>query len=255
MVMVVRVVAVLTMFVPMVMAAIFTMLMVVMVVMLALAMVVVAMAVVVIVLLEEIWIDVQFRVQVKAKQIKHILEGHIAKVHRTNGCARVHVLQAMDERVFLGFRYQVRLGQEDLIGKAHLAARFLARVQLLVRVLGIHQRDDGINQACLGNLFVHEEGLRHRARVCKACGFDHDAVKIQQAFAALGSQQLQGFAQVFTDGAADAAIAHLQNLLFRLRLEDVGVDVFFAELVLDHGNLHAVRFMQHTLEQRGFARA
>ena len=222
---------------------------------LALAVVVVAMAVVVLIFLEEVGVDVQLGVQIEATQVKHILEGHIAKVHRRDGCTRVHVLEAMDQRVFFSIRHQVGLGQEDLIGKAHLTARFLAVFQLLVGVLGIHQGDDGVDQIGLGNLIVHEEGLSHRAGVGQTGGFDDDAVKVHQALAALGRQQLQGFAQVFTDGAADAAVAHLQNLLFGFGLENVGVDVFLTELVLDHGNLHAVGFVQHALEQRGFARA
>jgi hypothetical protein len=60
------------------------------------------------------------------------------------------------------------------------------------------------------------------------------------ALALLGSQQLQGGAQVFADGAADAAIAHLDDLLAGVGHEDVVVDVLLAELVLDDGDLLAV---------------
>ena len=176
-------------------------------------------------------------------------------MHGANRRAGVHVLEAVGQRVFFRFCHQIGLGHEHLVRKTHLTACFLARVQLLIGVLGIDQRDDGVDQIGLGNLIIHEERLSHGAGISQTGGLNDDAVKVHQALAALGGQQLQGFAQVFADGAADAAIAHLQNLLFGLGLENVGVDVFLAELVLDHGNLHAVRLMQHALEQRGFARA
>ncbi|MNY26616.1 hypothetical protein D3C86_1604750 [compost metagenome] len=96
--------------------------------------------------------------------------------------------------------------------------------------------------------------MRHRAGVGHARGLDDDAIELDQALAALGGQQLQRLAQVFTDGAADAAIAHLHDLFLGLGLEDVGVDVFLTELVFNHGNLLAMGFAEHALEQRGLAR-
>ena len=122
-------------------------------------------------------------------------------------------------------------------------------------MLGIDQGQDRVQQVALGDLVVHEEGLRHRARIGQAGGLDDDAVEVQQALALLGGQQLQGFAQVLADRAADAAVAHLDDLLLGLGHQDVVVDVFLAELVLDHGDLLAVRFGQDALEQRGLAGA
>ena len=122
-------------------------------------------------------------------------------------------------------------------------------------MLGVHQRQDRVEQKGLGNLIVHEEGLRHRTWVGQARGFDHDAVKAEQTFAALGRQQLQGHAQVFADGAADATVTHLDDLLIGVRDQNVVVDVLFTELVLDHGDLLTMGLGQHALEQGGFARA
>ena len=127
-------------------------------------------------------------------------------------------------------RDQIGLGQEELVGKADLAARFLAVVQLLVGVLGVDQGQDGVDEIGLGDLVVHEEGLGDGAGIGQARGLDHDAVELHQALAALGGQQLQGLAQVFADGAADAAVAHLDDLFVGLRHQDVVVDVLFAEL-------------------------
>jgi hypothetical protein len=46
----------------------------------------------------------------------------------------------------------------------------------------------------------------------------------------------------------------MQPLLIWMH-EDFVVDILFAELVLDHGDLHAVLFVQDALEQGGFAAA
>ena len=140
-----------------------------------------------------------------------------------------------------------------MVGKTHLATRFLALIELLRGVFGIDHGEDGIDQVGLGNLIVHKKGLHHRAGVGQARGFNHDALKIDQPFAPLGRQQLQGFAQVFADGAADAAVAHLQDLFFGFGAQNIGVDVFFAKFIFNNSNLHAVGFAQDAFEQRGFA--
>jgi hypothetical protein len=68
-----------------------------------------------------------------------------------------------------------------------------------------------------------------------------------------GSATQRG-AQVFADGAADAAVAHLDDLLVGVADQDVAVDVFFTELVFHYRDFLSVRLGQHPLEQRGFAR-
>ena len=221
----------------------------------AVPMIMVAMAVIVVVFLQEVRINIEFGVQVEASQVEHVLERYFAEVHRGDRCARVHVLEAVDQLLLFRFTHQIGLGQKNLIGKAHLAASLLPRIKLLVGMLGIHQRQDGVDEIALCNLIVHEKGLRHWTWIGEARSLNHYTVKFHHPLAALGGQQLQGFAQILANGAADAAVAHLQDLFLRLRLEDIGVDVLFAKLVFDHGNLHAMAFMQYAFEQRGFARA
>ena len=51
-------------------------------------------------------------------------------------------------------------------------------------------------------------------------------------------------AQVFSNGAADAAVVELDDLLPRILDQDLVVDVLLAELVLDDGDLLAVGFGQ-----------
>ena len=89
----------------------------------------------------------------------------------------------------------------------------VAVIELLGGVLSVYQGQNRVEQKALSDLVVHEEGLRYRAWVCQTCGFDHHALKVEQAFALFSGQQLQGGAQVFADGAAHAAIVHLDDLL------------------------------------------
>ena len=213
------------------------------------------MVVAVVVGVQEGRIDLELGVEVEAAQVEHVLDRHDAEVDAVLRCARVHVLDAVRQRIQRGGVHQVGLAQEDLVGEAHLAARLLAGVELAVAVLGVDQRQDRVEQEALGDLVVHEEGLRDRARIGQAGGLDDDAVEVQLALAALLGQRGQRRAQVLADRAADAAVAHLDDLLLGVGHEDVVVDVLLAELVLDDGDALAVRFGEHALEQRRLARA
>lgn len=66
-------------------------------------------------------------------------------------------------------------------------------------------------------------------------------------------QHRQRAAQIFTNGAADASVVHLNDLFLAIGHQDVVVDVFLTELVFDDGNFLTVRFAEHALEQRGFS--
>ena len=215
---------------------------------------VVMVGVVVVFFLEKVRVDVEFGVQVEAAQVKHLRQGHVPKMHGPLRRPGVHVFQAVHQGVHLVFGHQVGLADEDLVGKPHLAAGFLAVVELLGGMFGIHQRQDRVQQVTLRNLLVHKKGLRHRAGVGQAGGFDHHTLEVQQAFAPFGGQQLQRFTQIFADRAANAAITHLHDLLWCIGHQNVVVDVFFTKLVLDHGNFLAMAFGQHTFEQGGFTR-
>ena len=173
-------------------------------------------------------------------------------MHGALRCARVHVRQAMHQRLHFVAIHQVGFADEDLVGKTNLPARLLAIVELRGRVLGVHQSEDGVQQVLLGNFLVHEKGLRHRSGVGQAGGLDHHALKIKQALTFFGGQQLQRFAQVFAYRAADATVVHLDNVLVGVVHQNLVVDVFFTELVFNHGNFLSVRLCQHTLEQGGF---
>ena len=72
--------------------------------------------------IQEIRVDVELGVQVEAAQVEDLGNRHLAEVHPPLRCARVHVLQAVRQRVDLAGVHQVGLADEDLVGEAHLAA-------------------------------------------------------------------------------------------------------------------------------------
>ena len=176
-------------------------------------------------------------------------------MHGFLGGTRVHVLQAVRQRIHLLDRHKVGFADKNLIGKPHLAACFLAVIELGHGVLGIHQGQNRVQQVAFSNFIVHEEGLRYRAGVGQAGGFDHHAVKIELTLALFLGQIAQGVAQVLADSATNAAIAHLDDLLLGLGNQDVAVNIFLTKLVFDHGDFLAVRLCQHAFEEGGFARA
>ncbi len=148
----------------------------------------------------------------------------------------------------VGCAHQVGLVEDHHIGEAHLHRRLLQLLQVLLEVPRVHQRDDGIDHELLLQLVVEEEGLRHRAGIGHARGLDQDVV---EALAAL-EQLAQHADQVAAHGAADAAVAGLEDFLFGADHQLV-VDAHLAELVLDHGDALAVVLREDAVEQRGLA--
>ena len=66
-----------------------------------LVVVVMVVVVVVVVFLQEVGVDVELGVQVEAAQVEHVLQRHLAEMHRLLRRARVHVLEAVHQRLGL----------------------------------------------------------------------------------------------------------------------------------------------------------
>lgn len=209
--------------------------------------------VVVVVFREEIRVDLELRIQIEAAQVEDFLDVRIAEIDDANGRARVHVQQAMLERFERGGIDEIGLGDEQAVRETDLPLHHFVLVELRVRVFCIDEGDDRVEQEFVGDRVVHEKRLRHGARIRETRRFDHHAVEIERPRLLAVSEVFQRARQIAANRAADAAVAHLDDLLVRFLHEDFVVDVLFAELVLDHGDLHAVLLVQNALEQRGFA--
>jgi hypothetical protein len=212
---------------------------------------VVMVVVIVVVFLQEVRVDVQLGVQVEAAQVEHLLQRHVAEVHRL----------LLGARGFMCFRRWISASVSSALATRSVLLMKIWSAKPTWRraswrslsccggVLGVHQRQDGVEQVALGDLVVHEEGLRHRAGSARPVVSITTRSKSSRPLRFLAASSLQRFAQVFADRAADAAVAHLDDLLLRLGHQDVAVDVLLAELVLDDGDLLAVGFGQDAFEQ------
>ena len=95
-----------------------------------------------------------------------------------------------------------------------------------------------------------------RSGIGKTGGFDDDTVETDFAAPAFVGQPCQGSDQIAADSAADAAVAHFDDLFGIVLYEDVAVDVFFAEFVFDDGDtLFVLVVPENTVEQGGFSGA
>ena len=158
-------------------------------------------------------------------------------------------------------RHQVALVQDQSIGEGHLLHTFifgalrLLLVQVLHDVLRIDQGNNPIELAERRDLVIHKKRLRDRRRVGHARRLDDDRIESQLAGLHTLRELLEHGDQVLPDGAADAPVHHLEELLILLNLgvtcEQRVVDAHVAELVLDDGDLLPVRFVrQDVIHQR-----
>ena len=174
-------------------------------------------------------------------------------MHPLHRCARVHAPQSLDQRDDFFFRNQVCLREQDAVGESDLLLGLVVFVELQRCVLRIDHRDDRVEQVGLADRLVDEERLCDRCRVCETGGLDDHAFEGQLAVLLL--EFTKDADQVATHGAADAAVVHLDDLLFRVLQQDLVVDAHLAELVLDHGDTPAMLLFQDPVEQRRLAAA
>ena len=120
---------------------------------------------------------------------------------------------------------------------------------MLLDVLGVDERDDGVERDLLQHGIVEEEGLGDRHRVGEPAGLDQDVVDTVDELADHVEQ-----VRAHRRDAADAAVAHLDDL-FVGRHHEIRVDVDLTELVLDHGDAPAVLLAQDVVEQCRLPRA
>ena len=132
-----------------------------------------------------------------------------------------------------------------LLDRLVLGALGLLLVEVLLNVLGVNQRDDAVEAEVLLDLVVDEEGLRDWCRIGHAGRLDDDTVELERARGLALGELLEDDDQVLADGAADAAVHHLDNLLVGLHLgvlcEERVVDADLAKLCGERMETRKVR--------------
>src|SRR5581483_3864099 len=106
-------------------------------------------------------------------------------------------------------RDQVHLVEQQEVGEGDLFFRLGGAVELLEDVLGIDDRHDAVQAEFAADAVVDEKRLRDRRGIGEAGGLDHERI----VAAALLEQIEQRAQQIAAHGAANAAVAHLDDLL------------------------------------------
>ena len=204
---------------------------------------------------KEIRLPLDDGVQVEAADVQNVAQRHIAEAHFLYAGAAIDGDQTPAQRGQFILADQVRLRQQDAVGKAHLLLRLPVQSQLLLRMARIDHRQDGVQQIALADGWLGKEGLRHGTGCGQARRFDDDVIKRDRSGAAPGVQFSQDADQVAPHAAADAAIVHFHDLLAAVLHQQAVVDAFGGEFVFDHGDAQAVIALQYALEQGGFPAA
>ncbi len=117
-------------------------------------------------------------------------------------------------------------------------------------MFGVHHGDDGIQAGFGFDVFIDKEGLRDRCRVGEAGGFHDDTIEFLGAF----HQPADDADQVAADGAADAAVIHLEHFFIGIH-DEVVIDAELAEFIDDDGVFFTVIFGKDAVEEGGFTGA
>jgi hypothetical protein len=233
-----------------VMGVIMMMMVIVAMMVMAVIMIVVRTGVVAIVIRQEVWIDFGDAVEIKRAEAHDAIQGNVAALHLMQQGRRVDLTDRAFNRCEFVLRDEIDLVQQDHVREGDLLTRFFVVLQLLKHVLGIDDRDDGVELGFRADVGVDEEGLRDWRGLREAGGFHKDGVEAAFAF----HQTFNDADEIATHGAANAAIVHFEH--FFVSVDDkVVVDPDFAELIHNHGVLFAVLLGQDAVQQGGLARA
>src|SRR6185437_7256554 len=227
---------------------------IVIVVMLMMMIVIVTMVVMMVVIsavaVQKSRLDFEDAVEIEGVAVQHFVERDLGALRLVQPGVRIDAANAgLDVAQFFG-RDQVRLVEQDHIGKRDLVLGLGRVLEPVVEPLGVGDGNHGVELGAPADVLVHEKGLRHRRRIGQSRGLDDDGVEL--AFAA--HQAVEDAHQVAAHGAADAAVVHLEHFLVGADHQIV-VDADFAEFVDDHGVFLAVRLRQDAVEQCGLAGA
>ena len=221
-----------------------------MVMMRVIVVVMMIMIVVMIVGLQEFRLDLQDAVEIEGVAPQHLVERNLRALRVMQPGVGIDAADArLDLAQFASLTRSVLLSRITS-AKAIWFFASGASFSRSLQPLGVGHGHDRIELGLLADLFVDEEGLRHRRRIGEPRGLHDDGVELALA----PHQPVDDADQVAAHGAADAAVVHLEHFLVGVD-HQVVVDADLAEFVDDHGVFLAVRLGQDAVEQRGLAGA
>lgn len=127
--------------------------------------------------IKEVRIVFQRALEVEGALVQHAGEIDAGAGGLVDACGRVDGADdVLDLRQFFR-RHEIGLVDDDDVGKGDLVFGLAAVLQAQRQMLGVDERNDGIELGLGADVVVHEEGLGNRNRIGKAGGLDDDAVR------------------------------------------------------------------------------
>jgi len=208
----------------------------------------VMMVMIVIIRLQESGFNFQNTVEIERIAAEHGIEQHIAFHCAVNLRIRI---DAADTRFdFFDFSrcHQIRLVDDDDIGKCDLVFGFGRIFQTRGQEFRIRHCDNRIEAGLVGNVLIDKEGLRDGRRISQTCGLDNDRIKLALAL----HQAFDDADEIAAHRAADAAIVHLEH--FFIGTDDqIIVDADLAEFIHNDRIFMAMLFGEDAVKQSGLA--
>jgi hypothetical protein len=206
--------------------------------------------------IEELGFKIEDTFEVKGSNVEKFLGTDDSLLAAEDGSIEIERLDALLDGHQLVFRGQIRLVQNNLIGKDDLFHGLILHsfgllvVETVDDVLGIHHGNDGIEVVHFLNVIVDEKGLDDGSRIGQASGLNDDAIE----FLDLLVQPLESLDEVATDRAANAAVHDLDDFLVDILRNNLFVDANVTELVLNDSELHSVSVViENVVHERGLA--
>ena len=149
--------------------------------------------------------------------------------------------------------HQVDLGEYDAISHRHLLHGLGMGIERCHAVEGIDDSDDPFQPARREQPRLAHHRVQHRCGIGKPCRLDDDTVEGLDLAAATSRKKIMDRVdEVTTDGAAQAARRHLDNVLIR-PLDQQVIDADVSEFVDDDGGIRQKRVLQKEVEKRGLS--
>ena len=182
-----------------------------------------------------------FDVEAAQVQDRGNVDVRIPRLADTRGAVQIAQLE-FELGQILGID-QVDLVEQHHIGEGNLLLRLRRIAQLLEDMLGIDDGDDAVQLILALDSIVDKEALDYGGWIGEAGSLDHQRVELVPVF----EETKQTAQQVAAHGAADAAVAHLDDFLVG-RNQQVMIDADFAEFVHNHGHATTVVGGQDSIE-------
>ena len=203
---------------------------------------------IVIIRLQESGFDFQNTVEIESIAAENGVERHIAFHRAVDFRIRIDAADARFDFFDFSRRHQIRLVDDDDIGKGDLVLGFGRIFQTRGQEFRIRHCDNRIEAGLVCNVLIDKEGLRDGGGISQTCGLDNDRVKLALTL----HQAFDDADEIAAHRAADAAIVHLEHFFIGAD-DEIIVDADLAEFIHNDRIFMAMLLGEDAVEQSGLA--